>query len=846
MQKRRMVFLLLAVLSLAALLTGCGSSSEENLPPATGVVFTGTPIGINNCTTCHTVLTTAWMKSKHANAEGGLTSAGSPILSALVDQACKDCHDKFTDSGGLGGYTGATRPVVGCESCHGGGSEHNGSGPISRLASVSTPTNYGSVTASPQFQTCNACHGLLDTTTGGATTAVHSAATATSPTGNAYVITDTHFATYLTTFGSNTPLTGYAMDYSSPRVCIDCHDPHGVTTINQDWQKSAHADIYGGDKGYTRAAWARSNWSCDATSTAGACTATGGVADRRYCQRCHTTDGFIAFADALRTGDTEQALKLRQADLHFTFSAGTYTPLTSAVSYTTAGWKPQMLKCNACHTDYKGTLRNPGPFPAVYDFYSVSKLFTGPVVSVFVKGVNQQYPDVLGSNICVACHSGRESGETIVALNSDATLSTFDFTNKAYFTPHELTGAGTVFTATGFEYAGRSYENNTTYRHENIGTPKEPGTGSNGPCVGCHMSRPNKNGNHLFMPVSRAFIDPAGSFVSKQAATITGIASEVCFNCHGPNDNVILDMVIEQKLLYAEAIEAVARTLEFAGYFWNEGSYRQRDGTVLRSGAGGAAVTFNSTIVTAVVNTGSSFTNWLNLNIAPGDQFRIDTDSASYTVATVDTATQLTLSSPYAGASATGRYTITKPADVVSTDGSAVVTGLTASWIVTGVTASTGVSAADHFRVDSDGTWYQIVSRTANTLTLATPYTGPDVTGANYSIRKFRNNANQIVNWLTPPDTDVNGNGTGKNNMGAAFNVYILESDPAGYVHNRYYMKRLMYDTIDWIDDNQMNYSAGTTLNTLCSGTSVPAWCAGAMSYILPNSVIPNTASERP
>jgi len=55
-----------------------------------------------------------------------------------------------------------------------------------------------------------------------------------------------------------------------------------------------------------------------------------------------------------------------------------------------------------------------------------------------------------------------------------------------------------------------------------------------------------------------------------------------------------------------------------------------------------------------------------------------------------------------------------------------------------------------------------------------------------------------------------------------------------------------MYDTIDWIDDNQMNYSAGTTLNTLCSGTSVPAWCAGAMSYILPNSVIPNTASERP
>jgi hypothetical protein len=43
-----------------------------------------------------------------------------------------------------------------------------------------------------------------------------------------------------------------------------------------------------------------------------------------------------------------------------------------------------------------------------------------------------------------------------------------------------------------------------------------------------------------------------------------------------------------------------------------------------------------------------------------------------------------------------------------------------------------------------------------------------------------------------------------------------------------------------------MNYSTGSTLNAICSGGSVPAWCAGAMTYLLPNSVILNSPAERP
>lgn len=45
----------------------------------------------------------------------------------------------------------------------------------------------------------------------------------------------------------------------------------------------------------------------------------------------------------------------------------------------------------------------------------------------------------------------------------------------------------------------------------------------------------------------------------------------------------------------------------------------------------------------------------------------------------------------------------------------------------------------------------------------------------------------------------------GSRNMGIAFNYDFLKNDPAGYVHNDLYVKRIIYDSLDWIDDCQMN-----------------------------------------
>ncbi|WP_136516094.1 cytochrome c3 family protein [Geomonas edaphica] len=52
--------------------------------------------------------------------------------------------------------------------------------------------------------------------------------------------------------------------------------------------------------------------------------------------------------------------------------------------------------------------------------------------------------------------------------------------------------------------------------------------------------------------------------------------------------------------------------------------------------------------------------------------------------------------------------------------------------------------------------------------------------------------------------------------MGACFNINLLKRDPAAYAHARTYARRLLFDTIDFLDDGIMNQSAAAT--ALASG----------------------------
>ena len=66
---------------------------------------------------------------------------------------------------------------------------------------------------------------------------------------------------------------------------------------------------------------------------------------------------------------------------------------------------------------------------------------------------------------------------------------------------------------------------------------------------------------------------------------------------------------------------------------------------------------------------------------------------------------------------------------------------------------------------------------------------------------------------------------------------------PARYVHNRMYVKRLIYDSLDWLDDGVMNYSVGATLDALDPATY--PYKAEAMTYLLPYGVL-GIEAERP
>jgi hypothetical protein len=77
----------------------------------------------------------------------------------------------------------------------------------------------------------------------------------------------------------------------------------------------------------------------------------------------------------------------------------------------------------------------------------------------------------------------------------------------------------------------------------------------------------------------------------------------------------------------------------------------------------------------------------------------------------------------------------------------------------------------------------------------------------------------------------------GKRLMGAAFNLNLLTKDPASYVHARTYTRRLIYDTVDYLDDKTLNYSVSTTAvaynNAIYVKGATSAASSASMAYLM-------------
>ena len=81
--------------------------------------------------------------------------------------------------------------------------------------------------------------------------------------------------------------------------------------------------------------------------------------------------------------------------------------------------------------------------------------------------------------------------------------------------------------------------------------------------------------------------------------------------------------------------------------------------------------------------------------------------------------------------------------------------------------------------------------------------------------------------------------------MGACFNINLLYREPAAFAHARTYVRRLVYDTTDFLDDGKMNLSVSVAAtasglkdasNNDLYGKGVQAYTDGTLTTLSPGT----------
>jgi hypothetical protein len=459
-----------------------------------------------------------------------------------------------------------------CSTCHQHGA---GLRPVKARDTAGNIVNWNpsqSNKANDQFNLCTSCHGLK-TFDGSKVMASGTAASGTVPVGhheNSWyrIIATTHLNNSDNEAAGG--ISGYVLRMpteANPDAtpCYDCHGHEARTNTNDqnpfatnytpadatnhsEWAQSAHA----GELLVAKFAAAGSNprtvqqvdlvmnaivtpqpFFADDWSAAG----------QQPCQRCHTATGASNFLS----------------------NPAAYDPTKNDFSHL-AGWtasskaskQREVLYCWACHSNVSsGLLRNPGAFTAPYNFH----------------GAPAQFPDVGASDVCIPCHAGRESGESVSAIK--------DFTNASFKNSHYRAAAGLMYVKIGFTdfidpntpIGTSTYGQSLTSTedggalsstHRKLGTTAINGDShnpsvftpgnfdANGPCVTCHMTaagQPNRITSHSWKISPDAF-------------------NQVCINCHTSEGGVTLTganflqvFVDPQKEIFQNALDLAVATL---------------------------------------------------------------------------------------------------------------------------------------------------------------------------------------------------------------------------------------------------------------------------------------------
>lgn len=425
---------------------------------------------------------------------GNSDSAGTAAVSTLAaSESCIGCHSTVTSR-----VTGArivdewlasahnTRNGASCRDCHEPAAGHPNNCGTCHGGGA-TPAGTDEVVRNPdQQQKCLKCHGKTATV---------------KPLGAP------HF--------NNVTASYVSSQYVGN--CRKCHNPHDPSTnieANRQWAQSGHGDR-------KAKPWNNYDFKTRGAATPGATPANTTSQD---CVRCHTATGYINYVSSNFTDIRPWG----QAE----YNAGNKTK--------------QPLACNACHDDGIGNAYTfkTRAVPSITGYYNYSSKLTKKLL------LSYQFPDLGTSNICMACHTAREIGDTVKTAASNG----LNFTNAGFINSHYLTAGATIFRVSGYTFPGRTYEN-VFYQHDQIGRNNFLGTGSKGPCVTCHMSSPEK---HHFLPVAK---DDSGN--------VTAVTSAVCNGCHSQRPWT-KDTLEERKLAFQAALDALKDQLAKRGIYFYE------------------------------------------------------------------------------------------------------------------------------------------------------------------------------------------------------------------------------------------------------------------------------------
>jgi hypothetical protein len=279
--------------------------------------------------------------------------------------------------------------------------------------------------------------------------------------------------------------------------------------VNAEYAETMHGDKYGRWKGadyfkyrgYSSAAANPSN-----------------VGKQDGCVRCHTTTGFQRFVDS------------------------GFQDLRAWGFANTADTTAQVIACSACHVTGKGAITgeaevglpegnvngwNPNsiraagkPFPAYYN-YSIAS--TGKFIT------KAQYSDFKESNVCVPCHSGRNTATNGNVIKQLAAFQSFTSLTVAGGSlpgaPHGVYQAAILDGKIGYQFSKYSTAANG---HATLGVAGAINTGNvAGPCVTCHMDNTTQVGENGKTATYRKH---SFDIVDKN-----GAVPSVCSKCHSTN-----------------------------------------------------------------------------------------------------------------------------------------------------------------------------------------------------------------------------------------------------------------------------------------------------------------------